>query len=149
MCVEGKPKILDFDYFVYWFGSKVIKGVPMWIIIGSDNIYNIEVHRSRTKNPKSILCNRWVEPCEKREIGYEHNFLADNGSWVSVLSGPDKCQIGTLELFKKFKVKVYAGVKFEICVNCVKSIYQYIFLVSHGFRKYIFLLTSKVSVLSY
>ena len=47
-----------------------------------------------------------------------------------------------------FKVKVYIGVKIKICVNRVKTCTN-IFVVSRGFRKYILLPTSNVSVLSY
>ena len=62
LCV---PKILDFGYFVYWFGSNLITSKKswsrvartclfgqnsnclinfVWLIIGSDNIFNIEVN---------------------------------------------------------------------------------------------------------
>ncbi len=92
-------------------------------------------------------CSR-IEPHEKREIGYERSFFADNGSSVGVLPDPDECHDGTLEHFEKFKVKVYIGVKFEIYANRVKTCTN-IFLVSHRFRKYILLPTSIVSVLSY
>ena len=50
-----------------------------------------------------------IESREKREIWYERNFFADNGSSVGVLPDLDECHDGTLEQIEKFKVKDYRG----------------------------------------
>ena len=59
---------------------------------------------------------------------------------MDVFLHPDECHDGTFEYFEKFRVKVYTGVKFEICVNRVKLVPIYSSSHMDSENKYFYLL---------